>query len=86
MSSHHVNHEPSSTHSSRDPYQILGVPKNAPWDQIKRAYKEKIRSCHPDRVEGLSQDIQKAAKKNFHEYTQAFQRLERSQNQKATNK
>jgi DnaJ-class molecular chaperone len=33
---------------SDDPYQILGVPPNAKWDVIKRAYRQLVRQCHPD--------------------------------------
>ena len=32
----------------RDPYEVLGVSKNATDDQIKDAYRELARKYHPD--------------------------------------
>ena len=33
----------------RDPHSVLGVPKDACANDIKRAYKRKAAVCHPDR-------------------------------------
>ena len=32
-----------------DHYQVLGVPRNATPDRIKRAFRERAKRCHPDR-------------------------------------
>ena len=32
----------------RDPYKILGVPRDAGADQIKAAWRSKAKSAHPD--------------------------------------
>lgn len=34
--------------STKSPYEILGVPRNATQEQIRRAYLLKVREIHPD--------------------------------------
>jgi DnaJ-class molecular chaperone len=36
----------------QDPYKVLGIPKNADTDTIKKAYKRLARKYHPDRNQG----------------------------------
>ena len=37
---------------SRDFYKILGVPKNAEVNQIKKAYRKLAKEMHPDKNKG----------------------------------
>ncbi len=36
----------------REPHEVLGLPKNATEEEIKRAYKRRASELHPDRVPG----------------------------------
>lgn len=35
-----------------DPYDVLGIPYNSTWKQIKKAYKEMLIRTHPDKMNG----------------------------------
>ncbi len=54
----------------RDYYQVLEVPKNAPGDEIKKAYRQAALKSHPDRHPG-----DKQAEARFKEATEAYQIL-----------
>jgi DnaJ-domain-containing protein 1 len=43
-------------------YKVLGLNPNASWEEVKRAYKEKIAKSHPDKVSHLSEELQEKAK------------------------
>lgn len=36
--------------SGRDPYEVLGVKRSDSTEEIQKAYKEKVKSCHPDKT------------------------------------
>lgn len=54
----------------RDYYEILGVPRDASEDQIKKAYRKLALQYHPDRNPG-----EKAAEENFKEAAEAYEVL-----------
>jgi len=46
--------------SARDPYEVLGVPRNASTHQIRAAYVARARRAHPDLVGQRGLDIMRA--------------------------
>jgi uncharacterized membrane protein YkvA (DUF1232 family) len=60
-----------------DPYEILGVEKDASKAQIKTAYKRLIARYHPDKVQHLGQDFQELAHKKFVAIQKAYETLVR---------
>ena len=62
--------------SKRDFYEILGVPKNASDEEIKKAYRKLAMKHHPDRNQG---DTGKAAEDKFKEAKEAYEMLSDAQ-------
>lgn len=55
----------------RDPYEVLGVSRNATEEEIKKAYKALSRRYHPD----ANIDNPQAAEEKFKEIQQAYQQV-----------
>jgi molecular chaperone DnaJ len=58
--------------AKRDYYDVLGVPKNATDDDIKKAYRKLAMKFHPDRNQG---DDAKKAEEKFKEAKEAYEML-----------
>jgi len=66
--------------TKRDYYEILGVPKNASDEDIKKAYRKLAMKHHPDRNQG---DAAKAAEEKFKEAKEAYEMLSDAQKRAA---
>lgn len=58
--------------TKRDYYEVLGVPKNASEDEIKKAYRKLAMKFHPDRNQG---EAAKEAEAKFKEAKEAYEML-----------
>ena len=58
--------------AKKDYYEVLGVPKNASEEEIKKAYRKLAMKHHPDRNQG---DAAKAAEERFKEAKEAYEML-----------
>ena len=66
--------------AKRDYYDVLGVPKNATEDDIKKAYRRLAGKFHPDRHQG---DEAKKAEEKFKEAKEAYEMLSDGQKRAA---
>ena len=68
--------------AKRDYYDILGVPKNATEEDIKKAYRKLAMKHHPDRNQGEGDDAKKSEEK-FKEGKEAYEMLSDGQKRAA---
>ena len=62
------------THSSnhKDPYKVLGIADKATDDEVKKAYRKMALKYHPDRVAGMSEEMQRNAAEQMKEINEAY--------------
>ena len=60
---------------SKDPYDVLNIPRNASPEDIKKAYRELANKYHPDKVLHLGEEFKKLAEKRFKEIEEAYRKL-----------
>jgi len=63
--------------SRSDPYDVLGVPRGASQDEIRRAYRKLVVKYHPDKVDHLGDEFKVLAEKKFKQIQEAYQELAR---------
>ncbi|MCX7907966.1 MAG: DnaJ domain-containing protein [Ignavibacteria bacterium] len=58
-------------------YKILGVEPNATFEEIKTAYKRKVKQYHPDLVQNMGEEIRELAKSKLQEINLAFELIKK---------
>src|SRR5512135_2694029 len=66
--------------TKRDYYEVLGVPKNASDEEIKKAYRKLAMKYHPDRNQG---EADKGAEAKFKEAKEAYEMLSNAEKRAA---
>lgn len=59
----------------KDPYEVLGLARDASDDDIKHAYRELAKKYHPDKVSHLGEEFKALAHNKFKEIQAAYQAL-----------
>ena len=60
---------------AKDPYEVLGVSRNASQDQIRKAYRDLVKKYHPDRYRG--HPLEELAEEKMAEINAAYETLQR---------
>jgi DnaJ-class molecular chaperone len=61
--------------SGPPPHEVLGVSADASEEEIRRAYQDKMRQYHPDRVASAAPELQALAEKRSKEINAAYRTL-----------
>lgn len=66
---------PPDSASPWDPYQVLEIGPEATVEEITRAYRTQMKRFHPDRVEGLGDELREVAHRRTREIQRAYDEL-----------
>jgi DnaJ-class molecular chaperone len=61
----------------QEAYNILGIEPTANIDEVKRAYRKKVKEYHPDLVQNLGNDIKDLAQQKIKEINQAYELIQK---------
>jgi DnaJ like chaperone protein len=61
--------------SSEQHYTVLGITKQATDTEVKKAYRKMAVKYHPDKLQGVSEDIKKLAEEKFLKVKEAYEQI-----------
>ena len=69
--------QPGGASSGKDPYDILGIQRGSSMDAIKKAYRDKLKKFHPDKVANLNlgDEYKEMFEEKTREIHKAYQQL-----------
>ncbi|MFQ5685313.1 MAG: DnaJ domain-containing protein [Candidatus Scalindua sp.] len=67
-----IKNESDGQMGLNEAHRVLHVNPDAPWEEVQKAYKERMAKSHPDKVSHLSEELQKKAKELTLEINKAF--------------
>lgn len=69
------------TDAPRDPFDVLGVPPDAPLETVRAAWKQAVRDCHPDRMmaRGVPEEAVKLAERRLVDVNRAWDEISTKQ-------
>lgn len=59
-------------------YLILGIDANASEEEVKKAYRKMAVKYHPDKVQDMGEEHQKAAKEKFQQIQEAYENIKKT--------
>ena len=65
----------SNTQFEKNPFDVLGIERDASEEEIKKAYRKMANKYHPDKVAHLGKEFQEIAEKRFKEVQKAYEML-----------
>lgn len=68
----------STSSAGRDPYKVLGIESSASDEEVKKAYRRLAMKYHPDKLEGMGEEIKRNAEKQFREINEAYETIKRA--------
>lgn len=68
--------------AAKSPYTVLGVEESASWTEIQKAYKDRVKQYHPDKLSHLGEEFSNLANEKFLEIQQAYAMLKNIYKQK----
>ncbi|MBR3489425.1 MAG: TerB family tellurite resistance protein [Bacteroidales bacterium] len=74
----------SSSYSQQrnDPYKVLGIDSTATDEEVKKAYRRLAMKYHPDKVEGMGEEVKKNAEAQFREINEAYEQIKAARGMK----